>query len=71
MRPRDVEGVGTNTSDRRMRSGIMAALPDHFMIKLMMKDDPAIFGNYRPISILPAISKIFEKVMFNQLHAHF
>ena len=35
------------------------------------KDDPAIFGNYRPISILPAISKIFEKVMFNQLHAHF
>ena len=35
------------------------------------KDDPPIFGNYRPISILPAISKIFDKVMFNQLHAHF
>jgi hypothetical protein len=27
--------------------------------------------NYRPISILPAISKIFEKVLFNQIHQHF
>ena len=41
------------------------------VIPIYKKDDPAIFGNYRPISILPAITKIFEKVMFNQLHAHF
>ena len=41
------------------------------VIPIYKKDDPAIFGNYRPISILPAISKIFEKVMFNQLYAHF
>ena len=41
------------------------------VIPVYKKDDPAIFSNYRPISILPAISKIFEKVMFNQLHAHF
>ena len=41
------------------------------VIPIYKKYDPAIFGNYRPISIMPVISKIFEKVMFNQLHAHF
>ena len=30
-----------------------------------------IFGNYRPISLLPAISKIFERVVFNQLYTYF
>ena len=32
------------------------------------KDDPHQFGNYRPISLLPAISKIFEKVVFAQIY---
>ena len=36
------------------------------VIPIYKKDDSAMFGEYRPISILPAISKIFEKVMFNQ-----
>ena len=30
-----------------------------------------MFENYRPISILPAISKILEKTIFNQLHDYF
>ncbi|KAL0883669.1 hypothetical protein ABMA27_015794 [Loxostege sticticalis] len=32
------------------------------------KSDPT---NFRPISILPVLSKIFEKVIFNQLLSHF
>lgn len=28
------------------------------------------FGNYRPLQILPAIEKILEKVIFNQLSSH-
>ena len=27
--------------------------------------------NYRPISLLTAISKLFEKVVFSQLHDYF
>ena len=30
-------------------------------------DDPTLFSNYRPISILPAFSKLFEKAMYNRL----
>ena len=28
-------------------------------------------GNYRPISLLPAISKFFEKVVYQQLYNYF
>ena len=32
------------------------------------KEDETIFTNYRPISLLPSISKIFEKIIFKQLY---
>ncbi len=35
------------------------------------KDDENLFTNYRPISLLPAISKVFEKVIFQQMYAFF
>ena len=35
------------------------------------KDDKTKLNNYRPISILPSISKIFEKVIFSQIDDHF
>ena len=45
--------------------------PDNLKIAkvkpLFKKDDPSSFTNYRPISLLPVISKIFEKV----IHSHF
>lgn len=34
---------------------------------LAFKTDDPTLGKYRPISILPAFSKLFEKVMFNRL----
>ena len=40
------------------------------IIPLYKKGDDNLFENYRPISLLPAISKIFEKVIFIQLHTY-
>ena len=41
------------------------------VIPLYKKDEDSQFNNYRPISLLPAISKIFEKVIFIQLFSYF
>ena len=35
------------------------------------KGDVHSFDNYRPISVLPSVSKVIERVMHNQLHEHF
>ena len=34
------------------------------------KDDPFIKKNYRPVSVLTTHSKIFERIMFDQLSDH-
>ena len=41
------------------------------VIPLFKKGDPTLIENYRPISLLPAISKIFDRVIFNQMNAYF
>ena len=41
------------------------------VIPLFKKDERHNMDNYRPISILPAISKIFERVVYNQLYEYF
>ena len=37
------------------------------VIPLYKSEDPELFNNYRPVSILCTISKIFEKVMYSRL----
>ena len=34
------------------------------------KDDKTMNVNYRPISILPLVSKIFERILCNQIYTH-
>ena len=41
------------------------------VLPLFKKDDPTIMDNYRPISLLTAISKLFEKVVLSQLYEYF
>lgn len=41
------------------------------VIPIHKKNDKTILDNYRPVSILPSLSKIFEKIMYNQLYNHF
>ena len=37
------------------------------VLPLFKCDDPEIFNNYRPVSILCSLSKVFEKIMYNRL----
>ena len=38
------------------------------VLPLFKKGNEKLFNNYRPISLLPTISKVFEKVVFKQLY---
>lgn len=61
----------TSCINKCMKSG---TFPDSLKIakvtpiyKSGVKSEP---GNYRPISVLPVLSKIFEKVLYNRLEKH-
>ena len=59
-------------TNQSMCSGIFPdALKIARVIPLYKKDNPHIFDNYRPISLLPAVSKIIEKLVFKQLYHYF
>ena len=68
----DVASSITLIINQSFQSGIF---PDQLkiakVIPILKKGDSAKLDNYRPISILPAISKMFEKIIFNQLQEHF
>ena len=38
---------------------------------LFKKGDVTLLNNYKPISLLPCVSKIFERILFNQLYEYF
>ena len=40
------------------------------VIPIYKKSDRDSFNNYRPISLLPSISKVFESVIYKQIYAH-
>ena len=41
------------------------------VIPIFKKGDPSLFENFRPISLLPAISKVLEKLIALQLSSYF
>ena len=62
----------TRLINRTLRTGIF---PDRLKIAkvlpLYKKGDNKLLDNYRPISLLPSLSKIFEKIMNDQLREYF
>ena len=41
------------------------------VIPILKRRNETIFKNYRPIAIFPAISKVFERIILNQIHNYF
>ena len=41
------------------------------VIPIYKEGDPQLFENYRPISLLPTISKVLEKIIHKQLSSYF
>ena len=57
--------------NQSLRTGIFPdALKIAKMKPLYKKGDNFCLNNYRPISLLPTISKIFERVMFTQMYSY-
>ena len=40
------------------------------VIPLHKKNEKDLLDNYRPISLLPSISKVFERIVYNQLYSY-
>ena len=61
----------SNIINSSFRSGVF---PDCLKIgkvcPIYKNDDTNLFSNYRPISILPSFSKIFEKAVFSRLSSY-
>ena len=58
----------TLISNQILRTGIFPKELKISRVKPLFKsDDPLQFNNYRPVSLLPSLSKIFEHVIFDQI----
>ena len=52
--------------DLKFASGLKLA----DIVPVFKKDDSTLVKNYRPVSLLPIISKVFERIMLNQITAY-
>ena len=41
------------------------------LLRLSKKNDRLFKSNYRPVSILPTLSKIYEKILYKQIYEYF
>ena len=58
----------THIINRTFSTGIFpTALKCAKVVPIFKSGDPCLLNNYRPISLLPSISKIFEKIMYNKI----
>ena len=59
----------TTIINQSLQTGIFpSSLKIAKVLPFYKKGDNQLFNNYRPISLLPVISKVFERAVFNQLY---
>ena len=65
----DIVDILTHIINQSLCTGIFPSTLKVAMITpIFKKGDPHLTDNYRPISLLPVISKVFEKTVFLQLY---
>ena len=58
----------TNCINKSIETGCFPdSLKEANITPIFKKDDPLDKSNYRPVSILPLISKVYERLIYNQL----
>ena len=58
----------TNCINKSIETGYFPdSLKEANITPIFKKDDPLDKSNYRPVSILPLISKVYERLIYNQL----
>ena len=57
--------------DKEMKGKNVYKIPTRIRTHDLLFTDEHSFENYRPISILSSVSKVFEKVMYSQIYEHF
>jgi hypothetical protein len=68
----EIAGPLTNIINQSIQQGIFPnLLKQAKVIPLYKKDEPFLFCNYRPISILSSVSQVFERILYNQMYEYF
>ena len=57
-------------SETRLNSTIPDSMIHIDGYDIIRKDRSSLPGNYRPISVLPAISNVMERILYNQLYEY-
>ena len=53
--------------DRRRPTTVPDQMKIARVVPLFKADDPSLFTNYRPVSILPGFSKFLERIIYNRI----
>ena len=62
---------GPNEVDYVVHNGATDKLKIAKVVPIFKKGDNTLMNNYRPISLLPLISKVIEKIICTQLSSYF
>ena len=62
--------INQNTYLQLKRKSYLKKLPDELkiakVVPMYKQDNPALFDNYIPVSVLPCLSKIPERIVYNR-----
>ena len=68
----DLSSILTDIFNQSVQQGIFPdLLKQAKVLPFYKKSEDYLFCNYRPVSLLPSVSKVFERIMYNQMYDYF